>query len=319
MGKFVETIRKDEIKLKIEVLSPDIIHIQAGGIDGYQDSLLNKYQIINSLDINSVNLVDNIININKTLKLKIKKDLSFEILKNNNSLLKTTSDYVPGTFKTVYGNKGCNVKFETDKDEKFIGFGDQFRNRKTGLLLNNLAGKLWINNQTSYIPVPIFMSSKGYGIFFNTTRKLLYDFSVKEKNINSFKIEKEYMNIYIFTGENYYDLLNKYTLLTGRTSMPPFYSLGIWLIAHGTIRHHELLDIAYNMRQEEIPCDILGLEPGWMETIYDLTTEKKWNDEKFPYYSWAIDRKDSFINTLKQMGYHFELWLCNDYDHTWEE
>lgn len=317
--EFIKTAEKSEISLKATVLEQSIIHLQAGGLDGYKAGLLNRYGIINKLEPLPFSQVDGGLSLPDGFFLKIAEDLSFVLKNNGQIILKTAQRHVPGTFKTNYGNNGCWIQFESDESEKFIGFGDQFRNRQTGLLLNGLAGKLWINNQTSYVPVPFFMSSAGYGVFFNTTRKITYDFGVKYKNVNRFKIADDYMDIYIVTGKNYYELLAKYTHLTGRVSLPPLYSLGTWLIAQEKINSHELLQIAYAMRQEKIPCDILGLEPGWMEDIYDLTVNKKWHPDRFPYYPWAVGRADTFINTLKNMGYHFELWLCNDYDHTWEE
>lgn len=317
--EFIKTSNKTSISLKIEVLEGAIIHLQAGGIDGYKQGLLNRYGIINPLKQMSFSNTDGKLILPDKLSLSIDEDLGFILKRDELPVLKTAPKHIPGTFKTNYGNRGCRIQFQTLESEKFIGFGDQFRNRKTGMLLNGLAGSLWINNQTSYVPVPFFMSSAGYGIFFNTTRKITYDFGVKSKNINNFKIDADYMDIYIVTGKNYYELLDKYTHLTGRVSLPPLYSLGTWLIAQEKINSHELLQIAYAMRQEKIPCDILGLEPGWMNEIYDLTVEKKWNEERFPFYPWAVGRQDTFINTLKNMGYHFELWLCNDYDHTWEE
>ncbi len=127
------------------------------------------------------------------------------------------------------------------------------------------------------------------------------------------------MDIYIITGENYLDIIGKYTQLTGRPALPPRFTFGLWMTVNSEIRSHELLQLALQFRNEKVPCDLLALEPMWMETLYDETVDKKWNEERFPYFPWEDKSPATFIGNLKSMGYHFGLWMCSNYDHTWEE
>jgi alpha-glucosidase (family GH31 glycosyl hydrolase) len=76
---------------------------------------------------------------------------------------------------------------------------------------------------------------------------------------------------------------------------------------------------ALNFRREGIPCDVIGLEPGWMETNYDLSTEKEWSKERFPIPSYCQNGPHNFINAVKRMGFKLELWLCQEYDLSYEE
>ena len=56
-----------------------------------------------------------------------------------------------------------------------------------------------------------------------------------------------------------------------------------------------------------------------MEKDYDKSTDKKWHPQRFPLRPWQTSESDIFIKALKQMGFHLELWLCQDYDLSWEE
>jgi alpha-glucosidase (family GH31 glycosyl hydrolase) len=308
--------REDKVTLKIKTFQDGIIRIQAGGIDGFQDSLLNRYNFIESLEtLDTASWEDHKLSLPDSHSLIVNPDLSFALLNGDDLLFETVSGYCPGTGSTCFQNKGYAFCSTIDDEEKLIGFGDQYRQ---GFLLNGQRESLWIRNQSDYIPVPFFMSSKGYGILFNTTRRLYYDFGVTESDKSIINVATEYMDIYIFTGSDYWDIIRKYTLLTGRPQIPPMYTFGLWMVAHSEIRAHELLQLAVEMRKDKIPCDILALEPLWMEKAYDDSLEKKWNEERFPHAPWA-QKDDTFIGNLKLMGYHFGLWMLSDYDHTWDE
>ncbi len=305
-----------KITLKIDNYSNGIVHLQYGGIDGYIDSLLNRYNFIKKLTVSDEKWTKNSLSLPDNFELKIHKDLGFSLWRNRKEILNTQPGWTPASAATVYQNKGYNLRLSQKDNEKFIGFGDIERKK---FLLNGTADSLWIRNQVSYIPVPFFMSSNGYGILLNTTRRVFFDFGKKEAGVNSFVVEKDFLNLYIITGQNYLDIIRKYTELTGKPQLPPRFTFGLWLTVNSEIRSHELLQLALQIRNENIPCDILALEPLWMETLYDETVNKKWHQERFPYYPWADKSPSTFIGNLKSMGYHFGLWMCSNYDHTWEE
>jgi alpha-glucosidase (family GH31 glycosyl hydrolase) len=307
---------KDHLKVKVELLGNNIIHFQVGGIDGYKASLLERYGIIEKLSYLKDNWQDQSLKLDNGYEFIICQDLNFCLKKHGTAVLTTTDDYNPGSGPTFFSNDGYNFSCELKNDEKCIGFGDQYRK---GFLLNGQKSNLWIKNQTSYIPVPFYMSSKGYGIFFNTTRRGYFDFGVTNPSKINFAVEEDYLDIYIFTGESYDEMVADYLSLTGKAKLPPMYTFGLWMLMQGKIRVHELLQVAAGMRRAEVPCDILALEPGWMEEYYDLSVDKQWNKNNFPHYPWGEKRPTTFIGCLKKMGYRLGLWMCNDYDMTWEE
>jgi alpha-glucosidase (family GH31 glycosyl hydrolase) len=56
-----------------------------------------------------------------------------------------------------------------------------------------------------------------------------------------------------------------------------------------------------------------------METFYDYSTEKDWSPERFPVPSYARHGKDMFLPAARRMGFKLGLWLCIDYDFSYEE
>lgn len=309
-------IRHDDVRLKVTAFEGGILRVQAGGLDGYQDSLLNRYGIIEPLaPCAEARWHERTLELPDGHRLKVGEDLSFRLLKNETLLLATGPGHQPATAPTVYQNRGFSAEFSLHPEEKLIGFGDQYRK---GFLLNGQRESLWIRNQSDYVPVPFYMSSRGYGILFNTTRRLFYDFGTEQAGRCHFHVADTYFDVYIVTGAPYEALINSYVQLTGRSQLPPMFTFGLWIVAHTEIRAHELLQLARAMRDEKIPCDLLALEPLWMEKLYDASLQKSWSAERFPYFPW-VAFEDTMIGNLKAMGYHFGLWMLSEYDHTWEE
>jgi len=167
--------------------------------------------------------------------------------------------------------------------------------------------------------VPFFLGTNGYGILVNTTHRVLFDMAKSDKDSFFWRDRRETIDYYLLAGTDFKALLRAYTDLTGKPKLPPLWAFGLWYLFRDEANDWEVIQTAERFRQEGIPCDVLGLEPGWMETNYDLTPDKKWHPQRFPIPSWKkpLD-KGVFIRVLKDLGYKFELWLCNDYDLSWE-
>ena len=103
---------------------------------------------------------------------------------------------------------------------------------------------------------------------------------------------------------------------TGRPTMLPEWAYGLTFVCNDLgLRARDMLYEAYEFRRHGIPCDAIGLEPGWMEKDYDFSVDKTWSQERFHIPSW-LKGKDhaTFSAALKKMGFKLSLWLCCDYD-----
>lgn len=207
------------------------------------------------------------------------------------------------------------ITIDTSKREKFFGLGDQTRER---IEHSGSSADMWVKNVVSYMPIPFLMSSRGYGIFVNTTYRHYWDIGKKYSDKLRIIIPEGNLDIYFFVGNDLKEILELYTTITGRPCLPPEWSFGLWFICRMQADVFEVMSDALNFRDRKIPCDVIGLEPGWMEKFYDYSTEKTWHPERFPIPSYAPNGPHTFISALKRMGYKLELWLCNDYDLSYE-
>lgn len=188
---------------------------------------------------------------------------------------------------------GSLLRFDMGSDEHFYGFGFQ---RKT---LDARGQKLTFtrNYRWQEATTPYFLSSAGYAFFSANTFDQTFDFTGDESY--SIYARGGHVDCFIILGPSFKDIIDKYTALTGRPVMVPKWSMGVCYIARCFENDKGLMDIARTFRKEGIPCDMLGLEPGWEEHWYSM--DWIWNKERFP-------KPEKMIRELNDLGYKFELW-----------
>ncbi len=317
------TIRRtynDAVKLEAAAFEGAVFRIRASGHDPCRESLLERYGCINPLTpASGIRRTAHSLTTSDNHCLTLSAQPGFTLARAGTTLTKTRSGTKVATAPTHYSNKGYRLDLPLHRSEKLIGFGDHQRKQ---LPLNGLSGSLWITYKLNHVPVPFFMSSRGYGIFFNTTRKVQFDFGRRQTTQSTVAVAGDMLDIYVITGESYDDMIRKYTSLTGRPSLPPRSAFGLWMLLNEHANAHEAVEIARLMRRERIPCDNIGLEPGWMDTYYDYTVNKDWSTQRFKYMGEAQHYRggpSAMIRTLRRLGFNTGLWLNSRYDFTWEE
>lgn len=218
-----------------------------------------------------------------------------------------------------YGGSGFRMDIRLSDDERLYGLGDETRDR---IMKRGHRADLWQSNIACYGPIPYIMSSRGWGVLVNCTYRHIYDVAAENPNLLRIDSARGPMDFYVFLGGDLKALLNLYTDVSGKPILLPRAAYGLTFVCNEEYGAHELLEDCRHFRREEIPCDIMGLEPGWMDKRYDFSVDKKWDPEKFYIVHWRSYNEggpDTFFAALKRMGFKLSLWLCCDYDLFWEE
>ena len=244
----------------------------------------------------------------------------YGFLKNPDSLGCSPDDFkleafLPDIHMEISDNM-ATVSFCAEEDEDWIGFGDVTRKR---MYHRGHKIECWVRNVESYIPVPFFISTRGYAVLVNTTHRIEFDMCMTESGKVRWRDYSKRVDFYVFNGGSFMGNIKLYTQLSGKPQLPPEWAFGLWYICREQANDYEAVNDALNFRREKIPCDVIGLEPGWMKNHYDLSTEKEWHPEKFPIPDWVPNGPHNFISAIKRMGFHFELWECNEYDLSYDE
>lgn len=190
--------------------------------------------------------------------------------------------------------------FDLSHDESIYGLGEHFGPmNKVGETL-----RLWINegvgNSTGrvYKTVPFYVSTRGYGVFFNHTHPMTFWVGSKEKSKVQVAVEEQKLDCYLFAG-NIKEVLNSYTSLTGRSPVPPKFSFGTWISRMSYTSQDEVLSVADTLREKQFPADVINLDVSWFKN--DWECDWQFEPTRFPDHE-AMCRK------LHDSGFRLSLW-----------
>lgn len=198
----------------------------------------------------------------------------------------------------------CYKKLQ--EGERFLGLGE-----KNGPL--DKRGRGYINWNTDvygytpdtdplYCTIPFYIGlhhQKIYGIYFDNSYRTQFNFGASNDRFASFTADSGEMKYYFIAGDSVADVIKSYTHLTGRTPLPPLWSIGYQQCRYSYYPDREVLRIAENFRERDLPGDAIVLDIHYMDA-YKIFT---WDKKNFP------DPK-GLIAKLKSLGFHVVL-MCD--------
>ena len=229
--------------------------------------------------------------------------------------------------------RGAVAAYTIDDAEKIYGFGLQCNSFQQ----RGMRRELRINDREvgdigfGHASMPFFISSKGYGVLVNTARYTTF-LPASQRKLNSsdqttddnsrhaatspeelyqrltqgnssdveFVVDgAQCMEVYIIAGPSVKEVVQRYNLFSGGGAIPPLWAMGFKYRIKNTSDEQQALTMMNYFRDNHMPCDMLGLEPGWQTASYSCSYA--WNREKFP-------DPDRFVQTTQEMHYKLNLW-----------
>ena len=227
--------------------------------------------------------------------------------------------------------RGIVVTLPMNTSEDIFGFGLQLQSvnaagRKRYIKVNSDPK---MDTGESHAPVPFYVSTAGYGLFVDTYRyATFYMGTSAEKGASAMKKEvnqphKEFsesalyafkraeeerkviieipseigIDLYFFAGD-IKTAVQRYNLFSGGGCKVPMWGLGMWYRVYGGSDQEHVKKLASQFREEKMPIDVIGLEPGWNSHSYSCT------------YEWSnlFPEPQDLIDELTQSNYHINLW-----------
>ncbi len=132
---------------------------------------------------------------------------------------------------TMWTENITRVHFNYDAAEHFTGLGHGYYGRAESIdLKGQEIGRNYGSEHSQQAPliVPFYLSSKGYGVFLNSTFPNLFNFGKQDQYEFSISGDGR-MDYFVIAGPSFSDILDRYTQLTGRPRMPlkSFFGLGL--------------------------------------------------------------------------------------------
>lgn len=238
----------------------------------------------------------------------------------NNGIIGDDEGKLSGSGKIDSGDpaSASGLSISMEEGERFYGGGSTSREhiQHRGELL-----RMWTTYQHTEIPMPFMMSSRGWGIFNNTSRKCHFDVGYTNPDVFNIYNTFEDADFYLMLGTDMPSILNLYTQITGRSYVLPRWAYGFAFGPNMREDQWAILNDAAHFRDMGVPVDLFWLEPQWMAKRYDFSTKKAWNYDRFsPEPYWVQDQMPKkfyprlFVGKLSSMGIRLGLWLCEEYD-----
>ena len=181
-------------------------------------------------------------------------------------------------------------------DEQFFGLGEKAgpinRRGRSYKMWNSDNPCYGVNEDPLYKSIPFFMSSYRYGVFFDNTYKSEFKFGTESNDYYSFEAPGGEMIYYFIFGNDYKQIIQSYTQLTGKPIMPPKWAFGFSQCRGDYTREDLARSTADEFRKRHIPCDIIYQDIGWVEGLQDFNWKKN---------NYSNPKK--MVQDLSKMGY----------------
>jgi alpha-D-xyloside xylohydrolase len=220
-----------------------------------------------------------------------------------------------------------------ESGEQVYGFGlDPGAYGQKGLCKNlTVCAAVVGQSGASHGPVPFYLSTKGYGVYVDTARvpevqvaRLTRNQPAAAKEDGAAPLQTSEaelyaaraapggaevivdlpgdssgVDVYVFAGPTMREAVERYNLFSGGGAVPPLWGLGLKFRTFTGADQALVLKTAHALRAMKIPCDMLGLEPGWQSHAYSCSFT--WSKERFP-------EPERMLQELQQAGFKPNLW-----------
>jgi alpha-D-xyloside xylohydrolase len=156
----------------------------------------------------------------------------------------------------------------------------------------------------TYLNIPFFISTRGYGVFINHTSRIVYELGYPSQVTSSFRVEDPYLDYFVICGPEPKEVLARYWQLTGRGALPPLWSFGVWMSRCMYRDAEQVQGVVERMRELEIPLDVVNVDPRWLEN-------RKHHEADACDFVWdtaAFGEPEQFTGWLRERNVRLCLW-----------
>lgn len=182
--------------------------------------------------------------------------------------------------------------FELMPGEQIFGGGER------AIPMNRRGHRLNLYNRPSYAygmgeenlnySLPFFMSSRGYGIFFDNPSKGFADIAKSDANRMSVGFESGELTFYLIPGKNPEEILKRYTSMIGTQPIPARWVFGNFMSRFGYRSEAQIRDIKAKMKADRIPMDAIIIDLFWFgDSIQNYVGNLEWVNRK----AWPNPKK----------------------------
>ena len=114
-----------------------------------------------------------------------------------------------------------------------------------------------------YVSIPFGLcqhEGRTFGVFWDNPGKQVWDMGCTQDQSWQMSAATGELDVYLFLGPGLPQIVQSFTELTGRITLPPKWALGYQQSRYGYPTRKQIEDVALKFRQKKIPCDVLHLD-----------------------------------------------------------
>ncbi len=187
--------------------------------------------------------------------------------------------------------------------ELLYGLGERF----TPFVKNGQSVEIWnadggTSTEQSYKNIPFYLSNKGYGVFVNHPENVSFEMGTEMVTRAEFSVEGSYLDYFLINGPEMKNVLERYTDITGKPSLPAPWTFGLWLSTSFTTNYDEetVMSFVDGMLDRGIPLRTFHFDCFWMKEFH--WSDFLWDDRVFPDPVGMLKR-------IKDKGLNICVWI----------
>ena len=187
--------------------------------------------------------------------------------------------------------------------ELVYGLGERF----TAYTKNGQSVELWnedggTNTPISYKNIPFYITNKGYGVLVNHPEKISFEIGTEIVTKVQFSVEGNELDYFLINGPTMKEVLERYTDLSGKPTLPATWTFGLWLSTSFTTNYDEKTVMSFidGMLERKIPLRVFHFDCYWMKEFH--WSSFIWDDRVFPDPAGMLKR-------IKAKGINICVWI----------
>lgn len=187
--------------------------------------------------------------------------------------------------------------------ELLYGCGEHF----TPFVKNGQSLDMWnadggTSTEQAYKNIPFYLSNKGYGVLVNHPERVSFELGTEMVTRAEFSVAGGYLDYFLFDGSTMKEVLNAYTDIAGKPSLPAPWTFGLWLSTSFTTSYdeHTVMSFIDGMLDRGIPLRTFHFDCCWMKEFH--WSDFLWDERVFPDPVGMLQR-------IKDKGLNICVWI----------
>lgn len=198
--------------------------------------------------------------------------------------------------------------------EAIFGLGEHYDQlNKRGQVVQNYVYNQYknqANGDRTYLSIPFFLNSNGYGIFVNSTYYSSFDLANSRSDMLGFTVNtgttsNSMLDYYFIGGNDLKGVISNYDSVTSKPKALPKWAYGLWVSANEWSNQSKVDNVVNNLNTYKIPASSLVLEQWSDENTFYIFNDAQYipksNGQTFAYSDFTYPSTGRWPNP-KQMA-----------------